>query len=259
MVGDTISYIDQGFDLLELNEQFVLINKAPGQGFHDEFHGSLGNERELGLFNRVQKCLLDDGLIDSPLFPVHRLDKGTSGLLLLGRCAEVARELGEAFASGEVQKFYLALSRHKPRKKQGTVKGGMQKARRGAWKLAPGQDNYAYSQFFSRGLGLGYRLFLWRPRTGRTHQLRVAMKSLGSPILGDALYGCQETVENPAQFRLHAYQLAFQLAGKDHCFQLDPMSEGSAFCWSLPEPALLDEYHAAMRGFSCPEALNWPA
>ncbi|MBB6523206.1 pseudouridine synthase [Pseudoteredinibacter isoporae] len=252
------AYAAQGFELLALNEHFVLINKAAGIGFHDEVEGQNQTIRQLGLFNRVQQCLLEDKLIDQPLFPLHRLDKGTSGLLLLGRRAEVARELGEAFSQGRVQKYYLALSKHKPKKKQGAVKGGMQKARRGAWRLTSGKDNYAHSQFFSRGLGQGYRLFLWRPRTGKTHQLRVAMKSLGSPILGDALYGCQEAIENSAGFYLHAYQLAFHLAGNDYCFQCDPMSEDRAFPWLLPDSTPNGECELALEAFSRPEALSWP-
>ncbi len=250
------AYASQGFQLLELNDQFVLIAKAGGVGFHDEQEPS---GRLTGLFNRVQQCLREDGLIDSPLYPVHRLDKGTSGLMVFARTAGAARELGDAFAMGQVQKFYLALSKHKPKKKQGAVKGGMQKARRGAWKLVSGKDNYAHSQFFSRGLGQGYRLFLWRPRTGRTHQLRVAMKSLGSPILGDVMYGCHEESHKPEQIHLHAYQLAFQLSGKDYRYQLDPLRQQGVFGWQIADSELLAQYRGALEEFSHPDALSWPA
>ncbi|XLM21542.1 pseudouridine synthase, partial [Chromobacterium piscinae] len=59
------------------------------------------------------------GLGDEALWPVHRLDRITSGLILVARSAEVARALGEALAGREVEKYYLALSDRKPLKKQG--------------------------------------------------------------------------------------------------------------------------------------------
>ena len=215
-----------GFKLIELNDLFVVVSKSSGIGFHDESTELESKEQRcLGIFSRVQGALLEQGLIDSKLYPLHRLDKGTSGLIVFGRTKAVAQELGEAFAQGRVAKFYLALSKHKPKKKQGAVKGAMEKARRGAWKLGRGKTNYAVSQFFSTGLGDGLRLFLWRPKSGRTHQLRVAMKSLSSPILGDSLYGCDEVVGHGVQFCLHAFQIEFQLQGEWFRFQISPIQE----------------------------------
>jgi len=63
----------------------------------------------------------------------------------------------------------------------------MLKARRGAWKLARSKESPALTEFVSTSLGQGLRLFLLRPYTGKTHQLRVAMKSLGAPIIGDVM------------------------------------------------------------------------
>jgi tRNA pseudouridine32 synthase/23S rRNA pseudouridine746 synthase len=88
----------------------------------------------------------------------------------------------------------------------------MEKSRRGGWKLLHSRVNPAVTWFDSVSLAPGLRLYLLRPYTGRTHQLRVALKSLGAPILGDALYG-------PAQHDsdrgyLHAALLSFALDGQ---------------------------------------------
>ncbi|WP_299769541.1 pseudouridine synthase [uncultured Pseudoteredinibacter sp.] len=248
-----------GFQLMELNSQFVLINKASGIGFHDELEIKNGQElRQQGVFSRVQNALLENDLINSKLYPVHRLDKGTSGLLIFARTKEVAQELGAAFEEGRVQKYYLALSKYKPKKKQGAVKGSMEKARRGAWKLGKGKDNYAISQFFSAGLGDGYRLFLWRPKTGKTHQLRVAMKSLGSPILGDKLYGCNEQLGEQCEFCLHAFQIGFELGGKSYCHQILPSFDIDKLLGSNASSVNGDDNRTAVESYGEPDKLEWP-
>ena len=93
------------------------------------------------------------------LYPVHRLDKVTSGLVLLARDTEANRELSMAFAERKVEKAYLAISDQKPLKKQGWVKGDMIKGRRGAWMLTRSQDNPAVTRFVSQPLETGGRLF----------------------------------------------------------------------------------------------------
>ncbi len=80
---------------------------------------------------------------------MHRLDKGTSGLLLLAKSSEAAAKLAELFQNQQIQKFYLALTDQKPKKKQGWVKGDMVQARRSAWKLTGTLSNPAVSYFVS--------------------------------------------------------------------------------------------------------------
>jgi tRNA pseudouridine32 synthase/23S rRNA pseudouridine746 synthase len=154
---------------------------------------------------------------EDSLFPVHRLDRLTSGLILLARSAQAASKLGHLLATGGIEKYYLALSNRQPSKKQGLIQGSMLKGRNGSWRLGPinTEAPVATTQFFSYGLGKilaqpgaeaqTIRLFVVRPRTGKTHQIRVALKSLGSPILGDERYG--GGVVDRAY--LHAYALRF--------------------------------------------------
>lgn len=181
------------FEILFENQYFVAINKPANIAVHQEdgqIHLSQTLARQLG----TERVWL-----------LHRLDKMTSGVLLFALNAETASDLAQQFAAKTMAKTYLALSDRKPLKKQGRVKGGMEKSRRGAWKLTRNAENQAVTCFRSHSLEPNLRLFVLTPHTGRTHQLRVAMKSLGSPILGDALYGGMDA---PRLF-LHAWRLEF--------------------------------------------------
>ncbi|WP_144371939.1 TIGR01621 family pseudouridine synthase [Vogesella urethralis] len=220
------------FQLVYSHPRFHLVHKAPGLGFHRE-----GDTP--GLMDLLREALPGDAL-----WPVHRLDRITSGLIVVARSQQDAAELGAAFAGRDVEKYYLALSDAKPARKQGLIKGDMDKGRGGAWKLCKSAANPAVTQFFSHSLAPGLRLFVLRPRTGKTHQLRVAMKSLGAPILGDALYGGSAADRG----YLHAYALAFTLAGETHRFVCPPV-------WGerWPQAALAD-YLAA----NPPAGLPWP-
>jgi tRNA pseudouridine32 synthase/23S rRNA pseudouridine746 synthase len=120
---------------------------------------------------------------------VHRLDTATSGCLLLAKHKAAASALSQLFAQRRIDKFYLALSDKKPKKKQGLVKGDMQKARGGDLKLSKTLNNPAITQYFSASHTPGVRAFLCKPHTGKTHQIRVALKSQGAPIIGDSRYG----------------------------------------------------------------------
>lgn len=210
------------YRILSQHKDFMVINKGPGLGMHDE-------AGEPGLVNLVRA---ETGLA---LYPVHRLDKMTSGLLLLARTPEANRALSMAFADRRVSKQYLALSDRKPKKKQGWVKGDMQKGRGGSWMLARTLENPAISWFDSASVREGLRLYRIKPQTGKTHQIRVAMKSIGAPILGDERYGGTAADRG----YLHAWRLSFTLGEEGFDFVCPP-DEGSLF--------LLPELHGAIAG-----------
>lgn len=96
----------------------------------------------------------------------------------------------------------------------------MEKSRNGAWKLCHRKENPAVTQFSSISLEPSLRHFILQPTTGKTHQLRVAMKSLGSPILGDKLYAGSVA----DRVYLHAYQLEFEYENEQICVQAEPTS-----------------------------------
>lgn len=187
------------WEIIFAHKDFVAINKPCGISVHQEEDGiSLTQTlcRQLG----VERVWL-----------LHRLDKQTSGILLLALNADSASVLAQQFADKTIQKTYLALSTHKPLKKQGWIKGGMEKSRRGTWKLTRNTQNPAITHFDSFSLQSKLRLFRLTPHTGKTHQLRVAMKSLGAPILGDSLYGG----EAAERLFLHAWNIQFNYQGEN--------------------------------------------
>jgi tRNA pseudouridine32 synthase/23S rRNA pseudouridine746 synthase len=131
---------------------------------------------------------------------------------------EVAKELMAAFRARKVSKYYVALSSRRPSKKEGSVKGDMRRGRRGGWMLERTQDNPAVTRFASAGVPAaaapGLRAFLLKPDTGKTHQLRVALKSLGSPVLGDQRYANKGEAEGEERAYLHCAALRVVLGGK---------------------------------------------
>lgn len=199
------------FEIIADCPDFLVINKSVGVAVHKD-------QEESGLVMQVSNH------VGYPLFLIHRLDKVTSGLLLLAKTSDAAAALGKLFEQRHVQKYYLALSDKKPAKKQGMVKGGMSKARRGAWKLTKSQENLAITRFFSQSIAPGIRAFIIKPLSGKTHQIRVALKSLSAPILGDELYGGSHS----DRVYLHAWQLRFELGGISYQFEA-PLTQGDLF------------------------------
>ena len=187
-------------DIIYQTDDFIIIYKPCGLSVHKD-------QSEIGL-----TTLLAEQLGVPQVWLVHRLDKVTSGLLILALNAESAAKFFRLFSEHRIQKTYLALSNQKPKKKQGLIVGDMQKARNGAWKLCQSKENPAITRFESVSCEPNLRLFILKPQTGKTHQLRVAMKSLGSPILGDALYG--KNTEKIDRTYLHAARLQFEFKGQ---------------------------------------------
>ena len=194
--------------ILLSHPDFIVVNKPVGVAMHDS---------ETTLLRLLQQ---QQGL--SELHLCHRLDTPTSGVMLLARHPHAAATLGELFAARRIQKYYLALTSKKPKKKQGSIIGNMQKRRAGQWMLCPSTTHPAVTQFFSYGLEEGVRVVLVKPLTGKTHQIRVAMKSLGSPILGDTLYGGAQS----DRCYLHAWGLTFDYNGETFsCFSTPQQGE----------------------------------
>lgn len=206
------------------NSQFIVFNKPAGLSFHSE---------EAKGF-----VVLAEEQTGLKLFSVHRLDKMTSGLLLLAKSTKVAHQLSKLFEERRIEKFYLAISMRKPKKKQGWIKGDMGSARRGSYKLLNTNDNPAITQFVSTALRTHERFFLIKPHTGKTHQIRVALKSLGSPIAGDLRYAAVDEANKEDRGYLHAYALRFELDGKKYSF-VSPPETGERFLSEACQQQLL--------------------
>ena len=196
------------------NPYFVIALKPAGVNFH--------SEEETGFVVKMSEQL---GIA---LFPVHRLDKMTSGLLILAKNSETAAQFGKMFEERKIEKYYLAISLRKPKKKMGWIKGDMSSARRGDYRLLTTMNNPAITQFVSCALRTHERGFLIKPHTGKTHQIRVALKSLGSPIAGDERYAQADEARKEERGYLHAYALRFDFNNEHFEFVVSP-DEGERF------------------------------
>lgn len=221
------------FTLVFEHPDFLVIDKHPGISVHKD-------DNEQPLLAEVARHTGDE-----KLYLIHRLDKMTSGLLLLGRHHDAASQLSANFAQRVVEKYYLAIGTKKPKKKQGVVIGDMSRSRRSSWKLETSRENPAITQFFSTAGGDGRRLFLCKPHTGKTHQIRVALRSVGSGITGDDIYGC----ETSDRGYLHAYALRFPYQGELWQFVCPP-TQGALWQGEAVQAGLAE--------WQTPWALNWP-
>jgi 23S rRNA pseudouridine955/2504/2580 synthase len=169
-----------------------------------------------------------DGLLDGLPFGapdrprlVHRLDRDTSGVLLLARTPGVAAKLAALFRGRDVEKTYWAVVAGRPVPPQGRIELDLVRAPGGRADrvaiAAPGDPAAAHAITDYRTLDHAGRRLAWlelRPLTGRTHQLRVSCAAIGAPILGDAAYGEEREGQNtaliegfPPLLHLHARSL----------------------------------------------------
>jgi len=226
------------YEILDWQRHFLLLSKQAGVGMHRA-------GEDLGLIRRLQADYPEERLL-----PVHRLDKVTSGLLLMARHRNAARELARQFQAGKVDKYYLALSNRPPKQKQGWVVGDMEPSRRGTWRLTRSRSSPAITRFLSYSVQPGLRLFVLQPFTGRTHQIRVVMKSLGAPILGDPLYAkASRDIPDADRCYLHAFALRFAMRGQTYTPTRAPES-GRHFL----SPQFMD----LLPGLARPWDLPWP-
>lgn len=146
---------------------------------------------------------------------VHRLDKDTSGVLLLARSSKVAAALGHAFKGRDIRKTYWALISPVPEIYDGTIKapiikaGGLNKER---MRVDFDEGKYAITEYKVMDVaGNDVAFVAFWPRTGRTHQLRVHAEYMGCPILGDNKYSYREIEHEHEQIDLEGLNLSRRL------------------------------------------------
>lgn len=143
---------------------------------------------------------------------VHRLDRETSGVLVIARNAFAARALTAAFRTRETRKFYVALVAGEPEAPSGDIRAPLLKRSDGRVAvIETGQSSYSEFTVVEHAHRKAAALLL-QPHTGRTHQLRVHCQYMGCPILGDKLYSNEKGEELAADMgiktlQLHAYRL----------------------------------------------------
>ena len=150
------------------------------------------------------------GYINKPFVfrAINRLDKDTSGILLIAKDALTASMLGEQMKNGNIIKTYSAVVVGKPEKEHFIIEKPILKEGDGVKRICSKSGKYAKSEcFFVKELGCGLSLIDILLFTGRTHQIRVHLSSVGLPLYADSLYG--QEVENET-YTLHAKSLEFK-------------------------------------------------
>jgi 23S rRNA pseudouridine955/2504/2580 synthase len=193
--------------ILHRDEAIIVLNKPPGLAVQ----GGTATERHL------------DGLLDALRFGnverprlVHRLDKDTSGLLVVARTAASAAFLTRAFREKTTRKTYWAVVVGLPKPEQGRIDLALLKTPgRGGERVRPAEEEGRHAITYYRVIdGAGDRAswLALMPLTGRTHQLRAHCAAIGTPILGDAKYGEAAAhlagVPGSRRLHLHARSLA---------------------------------------------------
>lgn len=141
---------------------------------------------------------------------VHRLDKDTSGLVIVALTDEAREDLMAQFASRTIDKHYMALTERHPPNDKGRIEapiGRDPKQRKRMAVLRDGRD--AFTEFHVRDFYGDYALLDVFPKTGRTHQIRVHLSFLGCPIVGDTVYGFRKQRIKLKRLFLHAYRISF--------------------------------------------------
>jgi 23S rRNA pseudouridine1911/1915/1917 synthase len=200
---------DVPFDVVYEDDHIIVLNKPagvvvhPGAGRPD---GTLVN----GLMYRYPEI----GLIGDAVRPgiVHRLDAGTSGLMVVARSDVAFRRLAEAFQERRVLKEYLGLGVGKLPSREGRVTAPIGRDPHNRLKMCVSLDGREaitdYAVLWTRAR---YNLLRLRLHTGRTHQIRVHLRALGCPLDGDLLYGPKDPAQHILKDRvfLHSWHLGF--------------------------------------------------
>jgi 23S rRNA pseudouridine1911/1915/1917 synthase len=201
-------------DIVFENEDLIVVNKPAGMVVHPAAGHSSGT-----LVNAVLGYQPDIEGIGGEERPgvVHRLDKETSGLILLAKNERAHRWLQDQFRLRKVNKTYLALVDGKPPTPSGRVEAyiGRDPSHRKRMAIVPeSRGREAISEYKTVESFRDHTLLEFHPLTGRTHQIRLHCAFLGCPIVGDEVYGRKKfTVEIDRHF-LHAYRLKIILPGE---------------------------------------------
>ncbi len=209
---DTILYMDKSV---------IVLNKPSG----------LATQGGSGLTEHV------DGMLDSLAFEkntrpklVHRLDRDTSGVLLIARTTPAASQLSRSLAQRDAQKIYWALTKGVPKVKRGTIKAALAKesgfgehgrdermttVEKGSVSEKDAKDAVTDYAVIATA-GEEFAFVAVKPLTGRTHQIRVHLAAIGTPIVGDFKYGGTEVRGRGAiENRLHLHARSIDIARPD--------------------------------------------
>ena len=214
VVSTALRAVDIKLDVLFEDRSLLAINKAAGMVVHP---GAGTREDTLvhALLSHCAGTLSGIGGVERPGI-VHRLDRETSGVIVVAKTDQAHRELARQFAARTVVKEYLALVVGVPRLLSGTVHKAIGRNVRHRHKMAVVEEGHGGRASWTdwtivESYGDLAALVTCTLHTGRTHQIRVHMASLGHPLLGDSAYGWKENMRmkrQPGRVMLHSARLS---------------------------------------------------
>ena len=220
VVAAELKPVDIPLDVLFEDKHMLAVNKASGMVVHP---GAATGEDTLvhALLAHCADTLSGIGGVERPGI-VHRLDKETTGVIVVAKTDKAHRALADQFATRALKKEYLALVAGVPQLLSGTIDRAISRHPIHRHRMTVGEGGKPARTAWERAETYGDIAALMRCQifTGRTHQIRVHLKSLGHPILGDALYGWKpdpRVSRQPERIMLHAEHLvlAHPVSGKE--------------------------------------------
>ena len=190
--------------LLYRDGLMLVIDKPAGMAVH---RGPKGGESLEDHFDALRF-----GLPRAPAL-AHRLDRDTSGCLVLGRHRKALAALGKMFKTGKIGKTYWAVVEGGPEAEEGTINLplGKRDATRGWWMKPEADGQSAVTTWKVMGRGADLSWLAMEPVTGRTHQLRVHAAEMGWPIVGDNIYGSAPRSGGP-NLHLHSREIVVPIS-----------------------------------------------
>ncbi len=194
-------------DILFEDNQLIILNKAAGLVVHP----AAGHAQDTLVNALLSHCPKLASLDDERPGIVHRLDKDTSGVMVVAKTQGALQSLQKQFKARSVQKIYLALVHGQPQAPQGIIDvplGRHPQHRQQMAALASGRP--ARTRYTLLQQWKDYSLLKVELETGRTHQIRVHLAWLGNPVVGDTVYGRRKNLLSLSRQFLHASQLSLK-------------------------------------------------
>ncbi len=202
-------------DVIYVDENVIVVNKPAGMVVHP----GAGNTQDT-LVNAILHRWPEIARVGEAERPgiVHRLDKETSGVLILARNEMAYNWLVRQFKSRKTQKTYMALVDGEPPTPTGRVEAAIgrdEKIRQRMAVVYGDKGKNAVTEYSTLEKFADHTLLEVHPLTGRTHQIRVHLAFLGCPVTGDQIYGRRKKSVDVQRFFLHAYKLNIKLPGDE--------------------------------------------
>ena len=220
-IGDAVTIVDivqeravVNIPVLYEDDDVIVINKPAGVLSHAK-----SSEIDEVTVASYFADRIEDSLTNSRAGIVHRLDRDTSGVMVIARTKSTLDYLQKQFANRTVEKTYVAVVSGKPKDKEAILKWPIERNPKQPSTFRVGAQGKPAETYYQIVKSSAKHSFLeLKPKTGRTHQLRVHLKELGYPIVGDRLYGR----ESGTRLMLHAQRVCLAIKHDDYrCFEAD--------------------------------------